>query len=431
MILTFKIKSCIFASLLFLAHVGAAQEIVLNAMPLTMPQHLMRHFCFMRKKIEIGEKNHLLTLVEINPEKLKHVKHIFMCDCGAITHATLDNVRRGNVKSCGCLVHKKGRTFNAKSAELGEKHNMLTLVKIDPEKPYSKGRHVFKCDCGNEHSAELKNVRNGHTKSCGCIARISVKIKNKCVKEYLEGSTYEVVAAKYQVSCQSVKEWVSKHHVGRKCWESRRKYSLNEKAFSEITPESLYWAGFFAADGWVYKKNNNNHQIGLSLKQSDYSHLQKFKDFLNSDAPIKPKKGNAIVFQINNSRIARDLELFGITSRKSLTYSPPEFCLNSPDFWRGMVDGDGSIGVQGGKIRVMLCGSKDAVFGFWNWVKTFTDVKAVPFERGEGLWYFWTSCKHAQKAIQKMYENGGTSLDRKKKRVIDFLSEKSCKYIYI
>ena len=73
--LLFKIKCFIFASLLFLSHVGAAKEILLNAVPLTMPQHLMRHSCFMRK-IEIGEKNYLLTLVKINLKKIKHVKHL-------------------------------------------------------------------------------------------------------------------------------------------------------------------------------------------------------------------------------------------------------------------------------------------------------------------------------------------------------------------
>ena len=51
--LVFKIKCCIFALTLFLLHVEEAKGIAINAMPLTMPQHPMRHFCFMNdKKIE-------------------------------------------------------------------------------------------------------------------------------------------------------------------------------------------------------------------------------------------------------------------------------------------------------------------------------------------------------------------------------------------
>jgi len=45
--LFFKIKIHIFALTLFLLHVEEAKGIAINAMPLTMPQHPMRHFYFM------------------------------------------------------------------------------------------------------------------------------------------------------------------------------------------------------------------------------------------------------------------------------------------------------------------------------------------------------------------------------------------------
>lgn len=344
--LLFKIKNCIFASLLFLPHVGAAKEILLNAVPLTMPQHLMRHYCFMRK-IELGEKNNLLTLTKINPEKVKHVKHEFLCDCGVITNATLDNVRRGNVKSCGCLNKSRIMPPKVKKSEIGEKHNMLTLIKIDKTKPYAKGRHVFLCECGNE-----------------------------------------------------------------------------------CTPESLYWAGFLAADGCVQEKNENNKKISIGLKKSDIGHIEKFRKFIGSDTVIREKK-HSFDISVSSVKMANDLRRFGVTPRKSLNYSPPDFCLNSPDFWRGMIDGDGCIGDKNGNIHIGLCGSKDTVFVFYNWVSSFTDVKAKPFERTPNFWAFRTSCSHAQKTIQKLYENGGISLDRKTKIVHDFMLNKKCKYIYI
>lgn len=317
-----------------------------------------------------------------------------------------------------------------KKSEIGEKHNMLTLIKIDKTKPYAKGRHVFICECGNECTPELKAVRSGHTKSCGCIGKKHDSIKELCIEDYMSGMTYEDVAIKYGISNNAVQEWVKAKYIGRKCWESRVKYNINHDAFKYTTPESLYWAGFLAADGCVQEKNENNKTISIGLKKSDIGHIEKFRKFIGSDTVIREKK-HSFDISVSSVKMANDLRRFGVTPRKSLNYSPPDFCLNSPDFWRGMIDGDGCIGDKNGNIHIGLCGSKDTVFAFYNWVSSFTDVKAKPFERTPNFWAFRTSCSHAQKTIQKLYENGGISLDRKTKIVHEFMLNKKCKYIYI
>lgn len=286
------------------------------------------------------------------------------------------------------------------------------------------------CECGNECTLELKAFRNGHTKSCGCIGKKYDSIRESCIQDYLKGMTYKDVATKYGVAISAIQEWVKTEHVGRTCWESRSKYTVDHNAFKEVTPESLYWAGFLAADGWVQEKNENNKVIGLGLKKSDLGHIEKFREFIKSDLPIKEKKYSFDI-SVSSVQMANNLAKFGVTPRKSLNYSPPEFCLNSPDFWRGMIDGDGSVFESRGNMRVMLCGSKDAVFGLYNWINTFADVKAKPYIRSEGFWAFRTSCTYAQKTIQKLYENGGPSLDRKKAAVDGFIGHKACKHIYI
>lgn len=50
---------------------------------------------------------------------------------------------------------------------VGTKFNNLTFLGDGPKR--NNMRHsLFRCDCGNETSAFLKNVLNGHTTSCGC-----------------------------------------------------------------------------------------------------------------------------------------------------------------------------------------------------------------------------------------------------------------------
>lgn len=61
---------------------------------------------------------------------------------------------------------------------IGLKYNMLTILEEVP--PTSKYKRRFKClcDCGNETIIQLGNLKNGHTKSCGCQTKKMVSIAN-------------------------------------------------------------------------------------------------------------------------------------------------------------------------------------------------------------------------------------------------------------
>jgi hypothetical protein len=58
----------------------------------------------------------------------------------------------------------------------GEKYNLLTAIKFLYIKEYRK-IWLFKCDCGNEVEYCISQVKNGHTKSCGCKYRLNLKDK--------------------------------------------------------------------------------------------------------------------------------------------------------------------------------------------------------------------------------------------------------------
>ena len=52
----------------------------------------------------------------------------------------------------------------------GDRYNRLTIVE-ELNKSNNQRKFLCKCDCGQEVQVLLKNLRNEHTKSCGCIAR--------------------------------------------------------------------------------------------------------------------------------------------------------------------------------------------------------------------------------------------------------------------
>ena len=50
----------------------------------------------------------------------------------------------------------------------GRKFGLLTVVRPDPDAKNWKTKWICQCDCGSVRSVYTYNLKNGHTKSCGC-----------------------------------------------------------------------------------------------------------------------------------------------------------------------------------------------------------------------------------------------------------------------
>lgn len=81
---------------------------------------------------------------------------------------------------------------------VGKKFNMLTVVSFShfSEKGYPYWNCL--CDCGNEKVIGEHNLRNGRTKSCGCLK--SLKGKNVAIEkfEYIDGVNIKKTMAQTQ-----------------------------------------------------------------------------------------------------------------------------------------------------------------------------------------------------------------------------------------
>lgn len=51
----------------------------------------------------------------------------------------------------------------------GQRYGRLVAIKFFDRSRTGKARWYFRCDCGRVITATAVNVRNGHTKSCGCF----------------------------------------------------------------------------------------------------------------------------------------------------------------------------------------------------------------------------------------------------------------------
>ncbi|CAM6003632.1 unnamed protein product [Sphagnum balticum] len=161
-------------------------------------------------------------------------------------------------------------------------------------------------------------------------------------------------------------------------WDAKVFYPCNENFFDELNEKSLYWLGFLATDGNVFK-HNYSYTIALKLAAKDKAHILQFKTDIGSTAPIhdtivgpkskafKKKEYPGAQFTITSEKIFNRLAEFNIVPRKTHTYRFPEQLKDHPDvrhFIRGCLDGDGwwREHRNNGKtytteIRVGMCGT--------------------------------------------------------------------------
>lgn len=58
---------------------------------------------------------------------------------------------------------------------IGKKFNSLTVIKKDLSRDY---HYICKCDCGTVKSVNVYHLKNGNTKSCGCLKAKVLKERN-------------------------------------------------------------------------------------------------------------------------------------------------------------------------------------------------------------------------------------------------------------
>ena len=128
-----------------------------------------------------GQTFGMWTVLErdIKTQKEKNSTKAFwkcQCQCGTIRTVVGADLRNGKSTSCGC--NKKAHNFIDIT---GQTFNDLTVVKRI-ENRYDKAYWRCKCICGKEIDVSTSDLKNGHTKSCGCKKkeRFTEVGKNSC-----------------------------------------------------------------------------------------------------------------------------------------------------------------------------------------------------------------------------------------------------------
>ena len=91
------------------------------------------------------------------------------CDCGSEHVARATALRDGHTTSCGCA--RKFMVITTPPVSIGDRFHRLEIVSAATSAPKQGRRWVCRCDCGEEVTVRAKDLKNGNTKSCGCMKK--------------------------------------------------------------------------------------------------------------------------------------------------------------------------------------------------------------------------------------------------------------------
>lgn len=170
-----------------------------------------------------GQRFGRLTVLREGERRKKQRYWVCECECGNIKEVQQAHLRNGSIVSCGCkrkeyedlTGQKFGRLTVIEEGKYDRMTGQITNRKWDLNIRY----WVCQCDCGNIVEVPYTNLKNGNTRSCGCLLSetsskkkyhrkynlYGKKIGELKVGKYHPGTKYDPATYECTCSCGTVK----------------------------------------------------------------------------------------------------------------------------------------------------------------------------------------------------------------------------------
>jgi hypothetical protein len=193
---------------------------------------------------------------------------------------------------------------------------------------------------------------------------------------------------------------------------------LNHEAFDIVINDAAYWIGFLFADGSVIQQQKGAPLVQLRLSEIDRAQLENFRQFLDSTHAISTSPpGNfggyqsraSVRYIVSSRRLGeRLLELGRYEGQIAAEL------VDSRHFWRGVVDGDGSIyTLKTGYYGISLVGSRRLLDAFLGFLRERNLSGRMTVSPHKSIYAVSTAGHLAELIIDELYRNATTALARK------------------
>lgn len=185
-----------------------------------------------------------------------------------------------------------------------------------------------------------------------------------------------------------------------------------------MTPEQAYWIGFMLADGCIIEgANKTQDAVQLHLHERDFDHLRKFLSFLDVKNKIHhyPKRNDCMV-KIYSQQWSDWFQSYGVIPRKSLVAKVHDDLRYDRDFYRGVFDGDGSLGRYSNILHFEFYATLDICEGFCDCIAQEFGMVLEPKLKDGVLYRVRTTSDKAYQILDWLYQKNDTCLERKERK---------------
>lgn len=263
--------------------------------------------------------------------------------------------------------------------------------------------------------------------------KITREIEKEIISYYKEKPISISTLANHFKICESVASKVLKKN-GLKPYTKVQLFSpnLDEHYFDTInTKEKAYFLGLITTDGCIYQKKGRSPLVSLVLQDKDSYLIEKFKEEIKSNKAVTHDGRGCSEINIVSAGLVKGLKQYGLTERKSLCVPFPT---NIPKhllshYFRGLIDGDGSIAFYSRKGRKVHAKAIRFCKGSLAFIEDF--IKALDSELNIGLVYIrkekenlWSVAYRRNESLTKIIDylyKDATIFMKRKKYICDLI----------
>lgn len=195
-----------------------------------------------------------------------------------------------------------------------------------------------------------------------------------------------------------------------------------------------YIFGLFQADANFYETTRNRGKISLEINNRDSDIIYKIRELLPCNASISSrirdtnfKKDNVFIkLSIFDWMIREEFKMLGLpVGKKSEIIKVPLFDYNEIDYWRGIIDGDGSIGITSNNLPFvsLVTKSEELANGYLLFLEKYLNIKkSISRNKRDKCFNISVFIENAQIISGLLYYPGCLSINRKIKKASEVIN---------
>lgn len=248
----------------------------------------------------------------------------------------------------------------------------------------------------------------------------------KVIEGYLAGESTHALAERFNCVRSTISRTIKRSGASMRTVAERvPRLPCRHDAFAraEDDPDAAYWVGVLMSDGCIGSAASTRYVI-LKLSEVDRGHVEAFRMFLQAKHRILKQehhRGNTrpmYGLSVGSAQLVNDLARYGVVPRKTKS-AKVQLLADNRHFWRGVIDGDGSLGYRTRRKAthsqsplLQINGSEPLMRQFEAYARHVTGTSAKA-HTGNRCWSLALHAGAAAEMISHLYTDCAVALPRK------------------